>query len=95
MNKAERNTRFRSYLYNSILQHNDNALTRFVSQGNRGSDEKPLTMDMLKKSLFACFLYAEPVEDNMATDAYKRDLEIENNVKLMNMLCEPAMTGII
>ena len=43
-------------------------------------------MDMLSKSLFACFLYSEPVDDNMAVDAYKRDVEIENNIALMNML---------
>jgi hypothetical protein len=93
LTKAERNRRFRSYLYNSVLQHSENALTRLVATGNRGSDDKPLTMDMLSKSLFACFLYGEPVEDNMTTDAYKRDVEIENNVKLMNMLHELALRG--
>ena len=46
---------------------------------------------MLSKSLFACFLYSEPVEDNMTTDAYKRDDEIENNVALMNMLFEVSL----
>jgi hypothetical protein len=48
---------------------------------------------MLSKSLFASFLYTEPVDDNMATDAYKRDNEIENNVALMNMLYDLALAG--
>jgi hypothetical protein len=86
MSTAERNKRFRSYLYNSILQDPNNKLARFVSNGNRSTDEKPLTIDMLSKSLFAGFLYPHPVDDNMATDAYKRDHEIENNVELMNTL---------
>jgi hypothetical protein len=93
LTRAERNQRFRSYLYNSVLQHKDNRIARFVSTGNRSTDEKPLTIDMLSKSLFACFLCSEPVEDNMATDAYKRDDEIENNVTLMNMLYDLALAG--
>lgn len=93
LTKAERNRRFRSYLYNSVLQHSDNKAARFVSPGNRSTDEKPITIDMLSKSLFACFLYQEPVSDNMATDAYRRDFEIENNVELMNMLYGCALSG--
>jgi hypothetical protein len=91
MPKAERNRRFRNYLYHSILQAKDNKAARFVSTGNRSTDEKPLTIDMVSKSLFACFLYSEPVEDNLATDAYKRDAEIDNNIALMNMLYELAL----
>jgi hypothetical protein len=93
LTKAERNKRFRSYLYNSVLEHKDNALARYVSTSNRSTDDKPLTVDMLNKSLFACFLYSEPVEDNMTTDEYKRDDEIENNVRLMTMLYDLALCG--
>ena len=48
-------TRFRSYLYNAVLENPDNKLARFVSAGNRSTAEKPLTIDMLSKSLFAGF----------------------------------------
>jgi len=91
MSKAERNKRFRSYLYNSVLEDPENRAAKFVSNANRGTDEKPLTIDMLSKSIFASFLYREPVDDNMATDAYKRDKEIANNVALMNMLYDLAL----
>ena len=72
-----------------------------ISSTNRRSDDRPLTIDMLTKSLFSCFLYREPVDDNMATEAYKRQSESENVVALMNMLHElglnawnpKAMTG--
>lgn len=93
MNKADRNKRFLSYLYNSIQQSEDNRIARLVSKGNRSTDEKPLTLDMLTKSLFACFLYTEPVSDNMATDSYLRDQEVENVVTLLNMLYDLALTS--
>lgn len=91
MTKGERNKRFRSYLYNSVLEDSENRVSKFVSNGNRGTDEKPLTTDMLNKSIFASFLHTQPVDDNMATDAYKRDKEITNNVALMNMLYDLAL----
>lgn len=90
---ADRNRRFRSFLYDSILRHQDNRAAKYVSNGNRGTDEKPLTIDMISKSLFANFVYTEPVEDSMATDAYKRDREIENNVALMNILYDLALSS--
>jgi hypothetical protein len=67
--KADRSEQFRSFLYNSVIEHAGNKLSRLISASNRSTDEKPLTIDMLSKSLFACFLYRYPVEDNMATVA--------------------------
>jgi len=92
LTKGDRNKRFRAYLYNSILDDEGNRLKRFVSAGNRSTDEKPLTIDMLSKSLFSCFLYAEPLEDNLLAEVYKRDKEIDNNVSLMNMLHDFALS---
>lgn len=89
--RAERNQRFKSYLYDSILTSEENKLSRFVSDSNRSSEEKPLTMDLLSKSLFSCFLYREPTDDNMVTEAYKRDDEMNNVVMLMNYLYDSAM----
>lgn len=89
--KAERNQRFRSYLYDSVLTADDNQLSKFVSDSNRGSEEKPITMDMLGKSIFSCFMYREPTDDNMVTDAYKRDEEMNNVVALMNFLHDLAL----
>jgi hypothetical protein len=90
---GERNKRFRSFLYDAVLRHEENRLTKYVSNGNRGTDEKPLTIDMISKSLFANFLYTEPVEDNMATEAYRREKEISNNVAFMNMLHDLALAA--
>ena len=86
LTKSEVNQRFRSFLYNSVLEDRDNQLNRLVSVGNYPTDEKPLTTNALTNSLFTYFLYREPVDDNMATDAYKRGIEVQNVIKLMNLL---------
>ena len=92
LTKGEVNNRFRSFLYNSILEDENNRLTRLVSHTNRPTDERPITMNSLANSLFANFLYRQPVDDNMATDAYMRSAEIATIVKLMNMLNELALS---
>ena len=89
--RGELNKRFRSYLFNAVLQHSDNRIAPLVSNSNRSTDEHPLTIDMLSKSIFSDFLSTEPSDDNMATDAYRRDKEIENVVELMNMLYDMAL----
>ncbi len=93
MSRGDRNKRFKSYLYNSILENQGNKGAHFVSNSNRGTDEKPITIDMLSKSIFSCFLYSEPVDDNMASDSYKREKEIANIVSLMNMLHDLALAS--
>jgi hypothetical protein len=90
--KADCTRRFRSYLYNSILEDDGNKLKLLISTGNRSSNNQPLTVDMLSKSLFANFLHANPVPDNMATDAYKREYEFLNNIHLFNILYELALS---
>ena len=91
LTNAEVNKRFRSFIYNSVLGDEGNKISRLVSGGNRGTDEKPITVDMLEKSLFSVFLYREPVDDDMTTDAYKREQEIGNMIRLMNILDEKAL----
>ena len=86
LTKGEVRKRFRSFLYNSILEDEDNRLARLVAVGNYATDDRPITQNGLASSLFASFLYLEPVRDNMTTDSYKRGFETENMIKLMNML---------
>lgn len=93
LTRAERNKRFRSYLYNSILEDGENKTKPLISTSNRSSNVQPLTVDMLSKSIFACFLYTEPVADNMATDAYKREYEFQNNIRMLNILFDIALVA--
>lgn len=84
--KGEIKEKFRSYLYNSILEDDRNKWKPLVSISNRGSKDQPITLDMLKKSIFANFLYTEPLTDNILSDNYKRDVEADNVINLMNLL---------
>jgi hypothetical protein len=93
LTRAERNKRFRSYLYNSILEDESNKLKPLISTSNRSSNEQPITIDMLSKSLFACFLYTEPLSDDMLSDKYKRDAEFNNVIKLLNIVYEQSLAS--
>ena len=90
---AQRSREFRSFLYNAVLSDPNNKCRALVSSSNRSTDEKPLTIDLLSKSIFSNFLYRHPVDDDMATDAYRRDNEIANVVELMNMLYDIALSS--
>lgn len=89
--QAEIKNKFRSYLYNSILEDNNNKWKPLVSISNRGSKEQPITLDMLTKSIFANFLYTEPLTDNILSENYKRDIEAENVIKLMNLIFDQTL----
>lgn len=93
LTRAERNKRFKSYLYNSVLEDDSNKLKHLISIGNKGSKEQPLTIDMLSKSLFACFLYTDPLHDDMLSDKYKRDAEFNNILKLFNMIYDLSLVN--
>jgi len=91
LTRAERNKRFRSYLYNSILEDESNKLKPLISTSNRSSNEQPITIDMLSKSIFSCFLYTDPLYDDMLSDKYKRDAEFNNVLKLLNLLYDQSL----
>jgi hypothetical protein len=93
LSRADRNKRFRSYLYNSVLEDATNKTKSLISTSNRSSNTQPLTVDLLSKSVFACFLYSEPVTDDMTTDAYKREYEFLNNIRLLNILFDLALVN--
>ena len=91
---GELNKRFKSFLYNSILEDNRNKLSIFVSRGNRSSAETPITMDMLEKSIFSTFLYREPVDTDMTKDSYLREKEFDNIIRLFNILYDEALCNL-
>ncbi len=86
LTNADINKRFTSFLYNAVLDETTNNLARLVSKGNRGSAEYPLTMDLLNKSLFSNFIYRNPTDDDLTGKDYKRDKEIENVIRLCNII---------
>jgi len=91
LTKNEINKRFKSFLYDAILNDDENKLSSCISKTNRGTDEKPLTMDMLEKSIFANFLYREPIETPLISDTYYRIQEISNVTFLCNLLYDKSL----
>lgn len=88
---AELNKRFRSFLYNSILDDDKNKVSILVSKSNRSSATTPITIDMLEKSIFGKFLYREPVEVDMTTEEYIREKEFDNNIRLLNVVYDEGL----
>ena len=91
LTNGEVNKKFKSFLYTAVLDEEVNKLARLVSKTNRSSDEYPITMDMLSKSLLSNFLYLTPVEEDLASNKYLRAQEINNLVTLFNILYEELL----
>ncbi len=91
LTRGEVNERFRSYLFNGVLQSSENGMAKFISTGNRSSAATPLTLDVLKKSLFANFIFQEPLGDSLTGGSYKRDSELANVISLSNFIVDLAL----
>jgi hypothetical protein len=91
LTKADLNKRFRSHLYSSVLNDSQNKLSKYISAANRSTDEQPITMDMLEKSIFAKFLFREPTSDDMTSVAYRRDDEQQNVISLCNDIVDAGL----
>jgi len=91
--KADITKRFRSYLYDAILNNADNKCEPLISKSNKGSKEQPLTFDMISKSIFLNFLCRDPLFDNILTDDYKRDAETKNIIRFMNGMFDRSLVN--
>ncbi|MDZ4122478.1 MAG: hypothetical protein U1C33_08650, partial [Candidatus Cloacimonadaceae bacterium] len=69
-----------------------NRMKPHITNSNRSTDEQPITIDMLEKSILGNFIYAKPVEDHLISDSYKRESEAANAVNLMNILTDDGLT---
>ena len=88
---GELNKRFRSFLYDTVISDEANKLSRLVSKGNRSSQDTPLTIDMLEKSVFSNFAYRKALDEDMTRETYKRQTELDNLVRLLNILDDEAL----
>ena len=62
LSAGEINKRFRSFLFNSVLESKDNKMSKLVSDSNRSSDKTPITIDSLSKSILK-IMYQYPVNE--------------------------------
>lgn len=91
LTRAQVKKRFLSFLYDSIIRDEGNNLAHLVSVTNRSTAKTPISTNALANSVFAYFLFRETVSDDMTTDAYKRDTEVQNIISLLNMLDDLAL----
>lgn len=84
------NRRFRSWLYDSVINDEKNKMAPYISKANRRADVAPITMDMLQKSILG-FMYKEPVSDGITSSRYLRDDEINNMIHLCNFLVSESL----
>jgi len=91
LTNGEVNKRFRSFLFNSVLDEEVNKLARLVSKSNRSDGEYPLTIDMLSKSLLSNFLFLHPVEEDLISEKYIREIEVNNVIQLFNIIDEEIL----
>lgn len=91
LTKPEARKRVRSLIYKDILDHPDNQLREYITEENRGR-QNPLTMSRLEKTFFAEFIAVPPLEDEFETEAYHRDEERENVVRVLNGIVERSLT---
>lgn len=73
-----------------ITSHPDNKLiAAYVEFGGRARD-KPISYSTIEKTFYSLFIYDEPL-DIRPFENYKRQNEIENIVKLMNIIAEKIL----
>jgi hypothetical protein len=68
------------------VDDDSNLWKSLISIANRSTTERPITNDMLVKSIFASFLCTAPLSDNILSEAYKRNAEAENIIRFMNAM---------
>jgi hypothetical protein len=92
LSRADATKRIRSMLYSDILEHPDNQLRDYIAEENRTRDN-PLTMYRLEKTFLAEFIAPPPLADEFESEAYHRDEERDNFVRLTNKIVERVLAG--
>lgn len=79
------------WVRNSITTHESNNLRDFVDYGGRGT-QLPLSYSTVEKTFYSFFIYGDllttPFNFRVEEGRNPRRLEIENNVRLMNLITE-------
>ena len=81
---------------NSITTHSDNKLRDFIEYGGRGT-AKPLSYSTIERTFYRFFIYDDvlstPFNHMFEEGANPRQLEIEQIVRLMNIIAEKIYIG--
>jgi len=90
LSRAEAVKRVRAKIYEDIIQAPGNLLRDYIAEENRGRTN-PLTMSRLERTFFAEFVAPVPLVDEFESEAYHRDEERENLVRLFNLVVLEAL----
>ena len=82
--------RVRSLIQRDVIEDPQNRFRDFITEENRGR-ANPITMARLGKTFFAEFLAPAPLNDEFETEAYHRDDEKTNLVRLLNIVVNHAL----
>jgi hypothetical protein len=80
-----------AFIVESILKHSDNKILPFVAPENKTGKQYAISRDSLKKYYFRYFVTNPPLDVEIDSKDDFRNQEIENNVKLLNILAEKTL----
>jgi hypothetical protein len=82
--------RIRSLIQRDVIEDPNNRFRDYITEENRGRSN-PITIGRLGKTFFAEFIAPPPLNDEFETEAYHRDEEETNLVRLLNMVVDQVL----
>jgi len=80
-----------AFIVESILKHNNNKMLPFIAPENKTGKQYAISRDSLKKYYFRYFVTNPPLDIEIDSKDDFRNQEIENNVRLLNILAENTL----
>jgi hypothetical protein len=80
-----------AFIVESILKHSENKILPFVAPENKTGKQYAISRDSLNKYYFRYFVTRPPLEIEIDSKDDFRNNEIENNVRLLNILAEKTL----
>ncbi len=82
-----------SNIYDSILEDESNLMVKYLEEYGSVS-KKPLTVNRLKQAFFKRFITNPPLTISMEESDKLRELERENNIRLLNIIVQNTLDGM-
>lgn len=80
-----------AFIVESILKHNENKILPFIAPENKTGKQYAISRDSLKNFYFRYFVTKPPLDVEIDSKEDFRNQEIENNVRLLNILAEKTL----
>lgn len=80
-----------AFIVESILKHDDNKFHPYIAPENKTGKQYAISRDSLKKYYFRYFITKPPLDFEIDSKDDFRNQEIENNIRLLNILAEKTL----